>query len=50
MLTERAKILFLDIDSVLNKSRYGDDMYFDGSKSCPALVEPGVPLFKDCCS
>ena len=47
---EKAKILFLDIDSVLNKNKYGDDLYFDGDKACPALVEPGVPLFKDCCA
>ena len=41
------KILFLDIDSVLNISRYGEDLYCNGRSDFP-FVEDNVPLNVKC--
>ena len=41
------KILFLDIDSVLNVSRYGEDLYNNGRSDFP-FVEDNVPLNVKC--
>ena len=45
---EDAKVLFLDIDGVLNRNRYGEDIYSDGDPADPELVEYGVSIHKDC--
>ena len=45
---EKAKILFLDIDGVLNCSRYSEDIYYDGDKQSEDLVAPAVPICKSC--
>ena len=41
------KVLFLDIDSVLNVSSYGEDLYNDGKSDFP-FVEDNVPLNVKC--
>lgn len=41
------KILFLDIDSVLNHSRYAEDCYQGEEYAGDAFVEDKVPLCKD---
>lgn len=45
---EKAKILFLDIDGVLNCNRYSEDIYYDGDKQSGDLVAPAVPICKSC--
>lgn len=45
---KKAKILFLDIDGVLNYNRYSEDIYYDGDKQSEVLVEPYVPICKNC--
>lgn len=45
---EKAKILFLDIDGVLNCNRYSEDIYYDGDMQSKDLVEPAVPICRSC--
>lgn len=45
---ENVRVLFLDIDGVLNKNRYGEDIYTDGDKNDAGLIEPRVPIYRDC--
>ena len=45
---DKAKILFLDIDGVLNISRYGEDVYSEGDKQHKDLVKPCVPIVTSC--
>lgn len=43
---DKVKLLFLDIDSVLNASRYAESIY-DEDFNCDRLVAASVPICKD---
>lgn len=42
------KILFLDIDSVLNCSKYGEDLYYGAEYAMEELIEANIPLCVSC--
>lgn len=42
------KILFLDIDSVLNCSKYGEDLYYGAEYAMEELIEANIPLCVPC--
>lgn len=42
------KILFLDIDSVLNCSKYGEDLYQGAEYAMEELIDANIPLCVSC--